>query len=155
MILLQSELTEELQSAVYPTSTCNVRVMRVQTGIKVEVEQTASLSGDIHWFKQYVEDLDDALYAARIDFGVPETVKEKLHYLIFEIGAGFHPDNPIEDYVTDEGKQAYEGEELQRLSGMLNDCWQNLSTQIYGAALELYKSMFPEGYDEKHGEPKS
>lgn len=136
----------KLQSCIYETTTVDMLVSRDPIyGIVFRAEKynDTDAGRDHRWVQRHLEDMKDILYAARVDFGVPQTAREKLHYLILEIGPGFHPDNEIEDYVTEEGEQTFLGEELELLSSHLADCWRELGTQIYNVGLELYQSMFP------------
>ncbi len=68
------------------------------------------------------------------------SVKEFLHYCMFDLGLNFHPDTPFKDYVTRDGIPCFNLVQCGKLNVMLFKCFKvclRSSADIYELCVEV------------------
>lgn len=80
-------------------------------------------------------------------------VKAFFHFLVFveDLGVGFHPDTPMEDYIDQNGEPTYTHEracELQRtLDQCFDDVYHYLNEDIYEVGLDEQLDILKKAYE--------
>ncbi len=78
---------------------------------------------------------DGCVDAATMNFGCDAIAD--LYSMIETIGMGFHPDTPFAAYVTYTGNPTFTTEEVERLSAMLQGCFDELGDDVYSICISL------------------
>lgn len=84
-----------------------------------------------------------------------ETVEDAqglVRWCVENIGLGYHPDTPFEEYITREQEVSFKLEIAARLNELHDRAFELLGDSIYETGMELLRATYPELWEGESGE---
>jgi len=86
-----------------------------------------------------------------------EDAQQLVRWCVENIGLGYHPDTPFEEYINRERMASFDPKVAERLNGLHDRAFELLGDSIYETGMEILRATYPELWeeDERENQPES